>query len=363
MNPEDVSVIRAEHNASPQRFRHWDPNDEFFKRYHQLSDEEKAALHHQPAVHQTKSTTVPISPIDDAAENDSTSSGSSSSYVELEAIRTARMSRTETNRVNRSESHPEALSRIETQRTQHSGTVGSQIKSRRSTRSTPLPKMGAGKPYPPALPNREEYVVEFDGANDPRHAQNWPMRKKLLIGVMLAFDALAATMGSSIFSAATGGVEQTFGVGQEIATLGTSLFVLGYAFGPILWAPMSELYGRRLPLVIGAFGFSIFSIAVATANDFQTVMLGRFFGGLFGSCPLAVVAAAFADMFDNKTRGLAIAVFSATVFMGPLMAPFVISPQLIFLVAPQASVVQPWTRHCSNSKISARFAPKIRNDC
>ena len=130
-------------------------------------------------------------------------------------------------------------------------------------------------------------------------------------------------MGSSIFSAATSGIVETFGVVQEVATLGTSLFVLGYAFGPILWAPMSELYGRRLPLTIGAFGFSIFSIAVATAKDFQTVMLGRFFGGLFGSCPLAVVAAAFADMFDNKTRGLAIAVFSATVFMGPLMAPFV----------------------------------------
>ena len=88
-------------------------------------------------------------------------------------------------------------------------------------------------------------------------------------------------------------------------------------------APFSELYGRRLPLVIGAFGFGIFAIAVATAKDLQTVMIGRFFGGLFGSCPLAVVAAAFADMFNNKVRGLAVAVFAACVFMGPLMAPFV----------------------------------------
>ena len=78
-----------------------------------------------------------------------------------------------------------------------------------------------------------------------------------------------------------------------------------------------------MPLVIAAFGFSIFAIAVATAKDLQTVMIGRFFGGFFGSCPLAVVAAAFADMFNNKVRGLAVAVFAATVFMGPLMAPFV----------------------------------------
>jgi MFS transporter, DHA1 family, multidrug resistance protein len=57
--------------------------------------------------------------------------------------------------------------------------------------------------------------------------------------------------------------------------------------------------------------------------QFQTILIYRFFDGLFGSCPLAVVAAIFADMYSNETRGLAIACFSATIFMGPLLAPFV----------------------------------------
>lgn len=86
---------------------------------------------------------------------------------------------------------------------------------------------------------------------------------------------------------------------------------------------MSELYGRKPPLIIAAFGFSIFSIAVAVAKDLQTVMICRYFAGLFGSSPLAIVAAVFADMFNNEFRGLAVAVFSATVFMGPLLAPFI----------------------------------------
>jgi DHA1 family multidrug resistance protein-like MFS transporter len=90
-----------------------------------------------------------------------------------------------------------------------------------------------------------------------------------------------------------------------------------------MWAPFSELYGRKPPLLVSAFGFSIFTIAVAVAKDLQTILICRFFAGLFGSCPLAVVAAVFADMFDNATRGLAVAVFSATVFMGPLLAPFI----------------------------------------
>ena len=90
-----------------------------------------------------------------------------------------------------------------------------------------------------------------------------------------------------------------------------------------MWAPLSELRGRRFPLVFSMFGFSIFQIGVATGKDLQTVLLCRFFGGVFASCPLAVVAAVFSDMFDNRTRGLAVTVFSMTVFAGPLMAPFI----------------------------------------
>lgn len=76
-----------------------------------------------------------------------------------------------------------AMSRINTARSQHSGTVGMSVRTRESrwTRHSsrrPLPAFGGGKPYPPPLPEREEYVVEFDGPDDPLHAQNWPMKKK-----------------------------------------------------------------------------------------------------------------------------------------------------------------------------------------
>ena len=70
------------------------------------------------------------------------------------------------------------MSRIHTQRSQHEGTVGEGVRSRASKR--PLMPMGAGKPYPPPLPAREEYVVEFDGPDDPLHGQNWSLRKKFV---------------------------------------------------------------------------------------------------------------------------------------------------------------------------------------
>jgi len=220
------------------------------------------------------------------------------------------------------ERHQTELSRIHTARSQHSGTVG-----RKDTKGKewkrPLPNFGAGKPYPPLLPNQEDYVVEFDGPDDPLHAQNWPIKRKLLTAAMLGFTTMTAAFGSSIFSSATKAVGVEFGVSSEVSLLGVSLYVLGFATGPTFWAPLSELKGRRLPLVIAMFGFSIFNIANAVAKDLQTVLITRFFAGFFGACPLAVVAAVFSDMFDNRTRGIAITVFSMTVFTGPLLAPFI----------------------------------------
>jgi DHA1 family multidrug resistance protein-like MFS transporter len=78
-----------------------------------------------------------------------------------------------------------------------------------------------------------------------------------------------------------------------------------------------------LPVILASTGFGIFMIAVAVAKDIQTVLICRFFAGLFGSCALTIVPAIFSDIFNNETRGLAIAAFSASVFNGPLCGPFI----------------------------------------
>jgi DHA1 family multidrug resistance protein-like MFS transporter len=148
-------------------------------------------------------------------------------------------------------------------------------------------------------------------------------RARILVSALLAFTTFNSTFTSSIFSAANSVVSSTFNVSTEVGTLGMSLYVLGFAFGPTLFSPLSELLGRRLPILIGVFGFTVFQFAVATAENLQTVIICRFFGGFFGACPLAVVAAVFSDIYDNRHRGLAITIFTMMVFTGPLFAPFI----------------------------------------
>ena len=68
---------------------------------------------------------------------------------------------------------------------------------------------------------------------------------RLYMGVILAYVCLCSSFTSSIFSASTYSVAAHFGVSSEVATLSTSLYVLGYAFGPLVWGPFSELQGKR----------------------------------------------------------------------------------------------------------------------
>jgi DHA1 family multidrug resistance protein-like MFS transporter len=191
---------------------------------------------------------------------------------------------------------------MHTQRSQHSLTVGTglgMLRSKSSARSKPLPEFGTRKPYPPPLPSQEDYVVDFVGDDDVLHAMNWPFRKKFATGFMLGFTTLTASFGSAIFSTATRAIQDQFHVGSVVATLGTSLYVLGFATGPLLWAPFSELKGRRLPIVLASFAFSVFEIACATGKDVQTVLICRFFSGFFGACPVTVSLFSFFYAMGN----------------------------------------------------------------
>ena len=144
-----------------------------------------------------------------------------------------------------------------------------------------------------------------------------------MISSIACFGTFQASFASVIFAPGAASASSNFGVSSEVGALGTTLYVLGFASGPMIWAPASELIGRRWPLVIGIFGDSVFLIASAVAKDIQTLIICRFFSGLFGASQLSIVPAVLTDIFDDVDRGRAIAVYSLTVFGGPFLAPFI----------------------------------------
>ncbi|PSK41078.1 hypothetical protein C7M61_000750 [Candidozyma pseudohaemuli] len=187
----------------------------------------------------------------------------------------------------------------------------------------PLPKMGGGKDYPPMLPKRDPYAVAYDGPDDPSFPHNWSIKKKIACCFNVGLCALSVSLGSAMFAEGNAQIMELFHVGSTVATLGTSLFVFGFASGPVIWGPMSELYGRKIVLIPSSFGYVCFCMMVGAAKDIQTVMICRFLAGFIGAAPLVVAPAVLADIFPATTRGQAMSIFAMVLFGGPMLAPII----------------------------------------
>jgi multidrug resistance protein len=143
------------------------------------------------------------------------------------------------------------------------------------------------------------------------------------MAIAVANSVLVVSFCSSAFS---GGIQQImaeFSVSQEIVTLGVSLFVLGFALGPLLWAPFSELYGRQIVFVGTYTAFTAFNAGAAGGPTIYGLLILRFFAAAFGSSPLTNAGGVIADLFNANERGLAMSLFSAAPFMGPVLGPII----------------------------------------
>ncbi|BCS19810.1 MFS transporter [Aspergillus puulaauensis] len=170
---------------------------------------------------------------------------------------------------------------------------------------------------------KDPNLVEWDGPDDPENPQNMPKWRKWVVTMSMSSMTMWLTFASSVFSTATLVTAKEFGVSTEVMVLATSLVVFGFAAGPLLWSPLSELYGRKYPLFIGYALFAIFQIPVAVAKNVETILVCRFLMGFLGCSPLAVVGGAMADFWDPIDRAVAIAMFSAATFVGPVLGPIV----------------------------------------
>ncbi|KAI4745772.1 MFS general substrate transporter [Aureobasidium sp. EXF-12298] len=171
-------------------------------------------------------------------------------------------------------------------------------------------------------------LVDFDGDGDPYKPLNWSVKKKVTVTVLYSLCTMGTTWASTMFGSLIptpilSPIERQFHVSQEVALLGLTLYLAGNAFGPLLWAPMSEAFGRKPSVLIPIFGLMLFSFASATAKDIQTLLITRFFGGVFGCAPLSNVGGVLADIWPAAQRGAALLVWGLAVIVGPLVAPIV----------------------------------------
>lgn len=185
-----------------------------------------------------------------------------------------------------------------------------------------------------------DFVVDFDGPDDPYRPLNWSMKKKITTTALYGFTTMSASWASSSYSAGTQQVAEDFHVGTQVATLGTTLFLFGFGIGPLLWAPLSEVYGRKNAVLPPMFVAACFAFATAVSKDIQSVMITRFWAGFFASAPVTNTGGVISDLFPSTQRGIAIASYAMAVVLGPVFGPIVSAALVV-----QPSLRWRWTEY------------------
>ncbi|KAF2034112.1 MFS general substrate transporter [Setomelanomma holmii] len=171
----------------------------------------------------------------------------------------------------------------------------------------------------------EQKVIRF-GDGDPENPNNCKYAYKsyaFLVATMAGNLVMNSTMSSSLASGATEPISLHFDVTSEyLLVLPTSMFLVGYVFGPMAWGPLSEQFGRKGTMIYSFVILTVFSIACALAPNFAALVVFRFLVGIGGSCANSVVGGICADIFhDPKSRGRSMAIFMAATTMGPILGP------------------------------------------
>ncbi|KAL7416382.1 major facilitator superfamily domain-containing protein [Mrakia frigida] len=167
-----------------------------------------------------------------------------------------------------------------------------------------------------------DWEVRFE-EGDVENPMNWSMRYRWYLVFTAGLLVLNATFASSAPTGVLSEMKTIFGMSDEVSILVLSLFVAGYVIGPLFWGPLSEVYGRRPPLIVAFALYVGFQVGSALAPNTTAVLIFRLLGGICASSPIVVTGGQIGDLFEPRIRGLAISIFVLAPTVGPAIGPII----------------------------------------
>ncbi|CAI6341636.1 unnamed protein product [Periconia digitata] len=178
------------------------------------------------------------------------------------------------------------------------------------------------QPQAQQSPELDPDLVDWDGPDDPENPQNWTKAKKWRLIAILGLVTLVTPLGSSFFAPGVPQVMADFHESSNIiASLVVSIYIFGFAIGPLIIAPMSELYGRFWIYNACNVLFVIFSVCCGVSNSMGMLIAFRLLAGAAGAAPLTIGGGTVADIFPPAERAGAMAIWSVGPLLGPVLGP------------------------------------------
>ncbi|KAF8647432.1 hypothetical protein AX16_006709 [Volvariella volvacea WC 439] len=139
-------------------------------------------------------------------------------------------------------------------------------------------------------------IVDWDGPKDPQNPKNWPYRRKWSATIVVSSFTFISPISSSMMAPATADLARELNItSTAMQAMAISIFVLGYAVGPLILGPLSEIFGRSRVLQLSNLFYLAWNTGCGFAQTRNQLIAFRFLSGLGGSAPLSIGGGVIGD--------------------------------------------------------------------
>ncbi|CAO2650497.1 Nn.00g017890.m01.CDS01 [Neocucurbitaria sp. VM-36] len=164
--------------------------------------------------------------------------------------------------------------------------------------------------------------VYWDGEDDALNPRNWTPGYKWGQILLVSLLTFVVSLSSSMLAPAIPQAARDLGTrtaGLESFIL--SAYVIGYSLGPLLVAPLSEMYGRSIVYQASSILFATLSVGCALSTNTGMFIAFRLLSGCVGVTPLALGASSVGDVMADEQMGKPMAVWGLASLLAPVLAP------------------------------------------
>ena len=169
----------------------------------------------------------------------------------------------------------------------------------------------------------ETLLVTWDGEDDPTNPKNWTLARKWAITILTSFGGLVCLMSSTMLAPALGKIAHDLHISQDKANMTLSIFVLAFAFGPMVLAPMAEVFGRRNVWLLTSSWYAVWNMACGFAHSDGLLLAARILAGLGSSAEFAIGQPVLGDLWRPEQRGMSFAIATFLPLLGPALGPLI----------------------------------------
>lgn len=130
-------------------------------------------------------------------------------------------------------------------------------------------------------------------------------------------------LSTDLYLPALPSMSEILGAPTALTNLTLVAFFFFYAVGTLFWGPMSDKYGRRIILIVGAAMYAAASMVCALAPDVYVLIAARIMQGISAGAITSVSMALIKDCYSGKTRESILAVVQTVAGLAPMLAPVV----------------------------------------